>query len=272
MNNVEVVGMFMVENGHVLPVKKQYSYVSAIRQVYEVLRVIEGKPLFWEEHFSRLVSSVKIAGIQVDLSADGFKEQLNKLIDVNRIKEGNIRIDLFQYEKNTSLRFALIPHKYPSVSDYKNGVVVELLHAERSNPQAKIVQQQLRDNVNKLIAEQHVYEALLVDHNGLVREGSRSNVFFIKDDVFYTPLASQVLLGITRKKVLDCIAALNMECVEAEIDLKLLAEYDAAFLTGTSPKVLPISQIGSVSFNVNNNSLTKLRMAFDQCMADYLRL
>ncbi len=272
MNNVEVVGKFMVENGHVLPVKMQYSDISVIKQVYEVLRVIGGKPLFWEEHFSRFVSSVQIAGIQVDLFADRFKEQLNTLIDANKTKEGNIRIDLFQYEKETRLRFAIIPHKYPFVSDYKNGVTVELLHAERSNPQAKIVQQQLRNNANKLIAEQHVYEALLVDHNGLVREGSRSNVFFIKDDVFYTPLASQVLLGITRKKVLDCIAALNMECIEAEIDLKSLAKFDAAFLTGTSPKVLPISHIGYVSFDVNNNSLKKIRMAFDQCIADYLQL
>ena len=272
MNNVEVVGKFMVENGHVLPVRMQHLHIPAIRQVYEVLRVIGGKPLFWEEHFSRLVSSVKIAGIQVDLSADAFKEQLNTLIDVNKIKEGNIRIDLFQYEKDTNLRFVIIPHKYPSASDYKNGVAVELLHAERSNPQAKIVQQQLRDKANKLIEEQHVYEALLVDHNGLVREGSRSNVFFIKDDVFYTPLASQVLLGITREKVLDCIAVLNMEYVEAEIDLKSFAKFDAAFLTGTSPKVLPISHIGSVLFDVNNNSLNKLRMAFDQCMADYLQL
>lgn len=241
------------------------------KQVYEVLRVIAGKPLFWEDHFSRMVQSAAIAGMEYNISTASFCRQLLRLIELNKITEGNIRIDLFQLTDTQLLRLAFIPHSYPSPSDYEQGVPVGLLHGERENPHAKIVQQNLRDQANQLMAEKKLYEVLLVDHRGLITEGSRSNVFFVRGNCFFTPRAEQILLGITRTKVLECIRHLGFKTEECDIPVDHLSLFDAVFLTGTSPKVLPVHCVGELIFQVENSAVRLVQAAFDQLVADYLR-
>ncbi|MGD9928942.1 MAG: aminotransferase class IV [Mangrovibacterium sp.] len=270
MSNVRIVGRFYLENDLMFSVEKLKQPTGVIKQVYEVLRVVEGKPLFWEDHFARLLESCSIADVLCNDSASDFRDQLARLIEMNRMTEGNIRIDLFQLENDRMFRYAFIPHSYPSAADYERGVPLGLLHAERENPHAKIVHQVLRDRANQLMVDNNWYEVLLVDHETRITEGSRSNVFFVRGGRFYTPRASQVLLGITRSKVLECIDQLGYLFDEADIFVDDLATFEAVFLTGTSPQVLPVSRIEAMNFQVDNQAMRQVHDAFNKVVADYL--
>ncbi len=261
---------FAIQDGKIIPVEELQQPTYIKKQIYEVLRVIDGKPLFWEDHYQRFLDSLTLLEWNGHISDSSFKDQLQKLITVNNRQVGNIRIDLFIGGEKDILQLAFIPHKYPSENDYIQGIPVGVLHGERENPHVKAVQSTLRDRANEMIAQQKLYEVLLVDQLGMIAEGSRSNVFFIKGEKIHTPLSSKVLLGITRMKVLECIEKLGFIFREVNVSEASLNEYDAVFLTGTSPKVLPVSTINSYKFDVENSALRKLMKEYDLFIENYL--
>lgn len=261
---------YFIENGYLncLPVPEQR---ETKMQVYEVLRVIDGVPLFAEDHLERLQSSCSLSGIESPLSAVQFSEQINVLIEANRIVTANLKIELaVLHSGQLSWQMYPIAHQYPSGEDYLNGVRCGLLHLERVNPQAKVVQQIVREQANAAIATNNWYEAILVNAENSVTEGSRSNVFFIQAETVYTAPADQVLLGITRAKVLDCLRDMGVQLVQQPIDAERLPDFDAAFISGTSPKILPIAQIDGAAYSVENPLLQRLMFAYEQLISSYI--
>ena len=227
--------------------ESSYSGISfhSEQLVYEVIRVIDGIPLFLEDHFNRLVRSTQIQGLAFQMAFTDFKRNIAELVRVNQKLDGNIKFVYSVADGNIHWAFSFILHSYPTPDDYQLGVVADLLFAERRNPNAKVIQFGIRDEANQMISDRKLYEVLLVDSDGMITEGSRSNVFFVKNDVFYTAPASMVLMGITRQKVLVCLNELGFSIAEEAVLADQISQFDAAFLTGTSPKVLPIKSIGA---------------------------
>jgi len=241
------------------------------QSVYEVIRIIDGIALFLEDHYSRLQKSMAIAKLDLDIDLRQFGESINELIHASQIREGNVR---FVYSVSAELRrwtFSFIPHNYPKTEEYLNGVVVDLLNAERQNPNAKVIQPTIRDKANQLISEQKIYEILLVDRDGKITEGSRSNVFFVKDGIFYTAPENMILVGITRQKVLACLNELGYPIVEEAVKASEIDGFDAAFLTGTSPKILPIRDIGSTQYLTTYSELKNLMDRYNKLIDEYIR-
>ncbi len=239
--------------------------------VYEVLRVIDGIPLFLENHYERLLSSLKIQGWQFEMDYHEFKEEIGRLIELNQKIIGNIKFELTHKEGQNTWRLFFIPHSYPTVVEYKAGVPVDLLLAERANPNAKVIQSTIRERANQLISEKKLYEVLLVDQQNRITEGSRSNVFFVKNGVFYTAPSSIVLVGITRLKVFECLKKLNYSLIEEAILAVQTNQFDAVFLTGTSPKVLPVAKIGNQTFSVSNPFVLALIEEYNAMIDNYMK-
>jgi branched-chain amino acid aminotransferase len=105
---------------------------------------------------------------------------------------------------------------------------------------------------------------LLVDRNGQITEGSRSNVFFIKDGEVFTAPADKVLLGVTRSKIIEIIKGMGVRLHEEAVSAGDIGSFDAAFISGTSPKVLPIASTGSTEFDVNDPILRKVMEKYDE--------
>jgi len=234
--------------------------------IYEVLRVVKGIPLFLKDHMDRFHRSANIAGKTIPFSVSEIQEMLHRLIDKNQVGEGNILISC-----KTNLKAFFIPHKYPDEQQYSQGVLCGVLRAERENPNAKVFQTSVRQQANKLIAENNFFEVLLVDHEERITEGSRSNVFFINGNEIITPLAKQVLLGITRQKALECAQKLGLMVTECDVHVNDLASFDAVFITGTSPKILPVKQVAEFQFSSSNSILRSLIHCFDTMIADYIK-
>lgn len=238
--------------------------------VYEVFRVIKGVPLFLEDHYQRLVNSLMLQNTDVLLNYADFSEKAMQLIEVTHTTDGNIRFVILPEGEELNWYFAFVPAVYPNADNVRNGVDTELFEAERLNPNAKVLQKDVRFTANRLIEEHRLFEVLLVDHEGFITEGSRSNVFFVKGQMFYTAPAEMVLVGITRIKVFDCLKELGFPVVEKAIHLSELSSFEAVFLTGTSPKVLPVKSIGNLSFSSGHAGVRTLIQKYDELTEQYL--
>ena len=233
--------------------------------IYEVIRVLNEIPLFLEDHLERFFHSAQLAGRPIGYSEIQIKQFIENLIDKNKASVGNILISC-----KTNLEAFFTSHSYPTSEMYRDGVSCGILKAERDNPHAKVFQTTVRHRADQLLAEKGFYEVLLIDHLGKVTEGSRSNVFFVSDDKLVTSPSNKVLLGITRQKTLQMARDLNIQVSEREVNLSELSSFSAAFITGTSPKILPILKIDAFKFDPKNEIVRLLIQRYDDLIESYL--
>ena len=234
--------------------------------IYEVLRVIGGIPVFLEDHLDRLNRSAHLAGFDNLPGSSGISKRINNFIASEKKDIGNIKLGFSFSDPAAEPDFILsfIPHYYPTPEEYANGVKVGLLKADRPIPNAKIQHTDIRDRANHAMEINGQFEVLLVDSEGNVTEGSRSNVFFIKDGKLFSAPVEKILQGITRIKVLDICKKEGIEVIETDIPSNSLGQFEAAFLTGTSPKVLPICSVEDMVYNTKLTLLIKLQDAYNQ--------
>ena len=187
------------------------------------------------------------------------------LIQKNKVDNGNLLISF-----KTNLKIYFIPHNYPSLEMYSNGVECGILKAERKNPNAKVFQTLVRERANIIMSEKGLYEVVLVDNKKRITEGSRSNLFFVKGNQIITSPGNNVLLGITRQKTIQLTKDLGYVFCEKEVFLSELSTFDSIFITGTSPKILPVNRIGNVCFNPQNEITQKLIYSFNKLIESYI--
>lgn len=246
------------------------SSINMENSVYEILRFMNKVPLFVDEHFERLQNSLVHKNASLEMSIEEFKGNIHKLIDANNVDSANIKVECLPAKNITEWSFSIISAKYPSEIEYKKGIVVGLLQAERENPNLKIFNSKFRNRANELINQNNYYEVLLYNQNGYITEGSRSNVFFVRDNELFTAPSSMVLVGITRNKVIDCILKLGYNLRNEPVNISELENYQAAFITGTSPKVLPIFRIGNITFDVENQKILTIMNSYNSLIDSYV--
>lgn len=241
-------------------------------QLYEVIRVIDGIPVFLEDHLSRLYNSANLSGVNTLPKQAYIENKILNLITEKNQQIGNIRISFTITGTNnqSGIELDFIPHAYPAEDKYNSGVKVGLLTADRPNPQAKIQHLAIRNKANLLMSKDKIFEVLLIDHEGNITEGSRSNVFFISNDQLYTSPDEKVLQGITRKKILEICSINKIPIFKKNIPFNDINQFEGAFLTGSSPKVLPISAISELRFNPGLPIIRKIISLYDKAIEEYL--
>lgn len=238
---------------------------STGKSLYEVIRISDGIPIFLLEHLERLENSAKIMEYSLIVKRDEIVNRILKLICKNNICDGNLKL-VINYDPKEKIkensndfdeRFLayFIPHAYPSKEQYARGVKTITYHGERSNPNAKVIDSDFRGKVNQQISNKNVYEAILVDDDGFITEGSRSNIFMVQDGTVVTSKVENVLPGITRQFIIKVCEKLNINFEERNIHEKDLELLTALFISGTSPKVLPIKSVDGFSFDSSKNPI-----------------
>lgn len=238
--------------------------------IYEVLRVLEGKPLFLENHLRRMKNSFELINENFKITYDEISEKIKELIKSEKKVEGNIKITYSVNEK--LLKIFFIEHSYPSSDMYKDGVETILYFAERENPNAKIINTTFRERINNEIRDKNVYEAILVDSKGNITEGSRSNIFMVKDNILITSPSKKVLPGVTRGEVIEIALRNGIKVKEEEFKASDIGELDGIFISGTSPKILPISKVDNINFNINNDLIRKLIEEYNHEIDSYIKM
>ena len=138
-------------------------------------------------------------------------------------------------------------------------------------PNAKIADDRYKLAVNNKIAQDKVFEVLLVDRNGFITEGSRSNVFFVKGNSVFTAPGQYVLMGITRQYVIHACREAGFNVIEALTGRNLLYSMEALFISGTSIKVLPVARVEGYVFGSSfHPGIIAIRDRYDMIMAEYI--
>ena len=226
--------------------------------VYEAIRLIEGIPLFWEGHWNRLTNSLDAINSTIILQKEKFEENLALLITQNEYLNTNIRIEIF----GENILMYAISAVYPILSNYENGVEVNFINAIRPNPTRKILRRSWAKMMELKINNSGVFESLMINDQGLITEGSHTNVFFIKGNTLYSAEESLILPGITRIEILHIAENKSAPLVYIPVIPKDVINFDAAFLCATSLHILPISKINEQSFDINNDLMRSLMLDF----------
>ena len=238
------------------------------RVIYEVLRIIDGKPIFLEEHVKRMENSFMIVGKEFPLKYEDIYRSIDSTVKSENKMIGNIKIT---YCLNSGeLKVFFIPHSYPTDEMYRKGVKTILYFGERNNPNAKIINDDFRSKVTAEINKNNAYEAILVDRNGFITEGSKSNIFMIKGDELITSPIKAVLAGVTRGKIIEIAHSVGIKVIEQEFSYKNIDKLDGMFISGTSPEILPINAVDEIELNPENNIIKILSEEYHKEIKKYL--
>lgn len=269
-------GKYYLLNNRLLPIEGlSVDHIANGFSVYEIVRVEDYIAIFLEDHLRRLYQSLELEKLRIKENEQEIKQQVRKLTVNNPVSSGKIKIVVQFYSYRPSPEYSLwLYFNYydpPTKQLYRTGVATILCHAERHEPNAKLLHTEARIKADNKIREASVYEAMLVDGNGYVTEGSRSNVFFISGDLLVTPPDEAVLPGIVRSKIMEICHEHHLNLQRRKIHKDELPDFDSAFLSGTTPKILPVRSIDDITFSVNNSLMAFLMQTYDNKIEHYIQ-
>jgi D-alanine transaminase len=219
--------------------------------IYEVFKFWDKKPVFFREHWQRLVNGLAAIDIPNPWTEETFTAAMRELIDRTEFADGIVYIEISRGDTERShvwaddLRPTVVAfsrrHKFPDAAQKERGIRL-ISRPDRRWLHCDVKSVNLLANV---IAKKEAQraggdEALLVDE-GLVRECSHSTFFMVKGGRVVThPLDCHILPGVTRDRL---IALAGGRIEERIIRAEELADADEAFITSTSASVMPVRQI-----------------------------
>ena len=235
--------------------------------VFEGVRAYEtdkGPAIFrLQDHTSRLFKSAELIGMNIPYSETELMEAQCESVKVNKLKNAYIRPLCFYGNEGMGLRADnLKVHASVSSWDWgaylgedkiKNGIKVKVSPFPKRAADSMLYKAKATGNyLNSMLALQDALssgydEALILDTENTVNEGSGENFFIVKNETLITPGLSTVLDGITRKTIIQLAADLEISTEEKKIELDEVYNCDEAFFTGTAAEVTPIVQINNES-------------------------
>lgn len=260
----ECIGKVFSLDGRLEPCRNFDGYFhGGPGSIYEVVRVMDGIPMFLEDHLDRMEQSMRLTSTFLPCSRDQVKPIIGEVIAANHLLNGNLKVVCQSADTGRQLLIYVTEHQYPGPEQYKAGIPAVLMRASRPLPNAKQSDPELSKKTTRVRTLESVHEVLLVDAQGCITEGSRSNVFFVRKGVVLTPPVDDVLPGITRKHVIECCRVKNIPLRETRIPEADLKEMDAAFLSSTSRRVLPVNRIGDLTFPPDHPVIREIQHAFN---------
>ena len=229
--------------------------------VFEGVRAYEtnnGGAIFrLTEHTERLFSAASKINITIPYSSDELCQAQIDTMSMNKLSEGYIRPIVFLGSESMGLRsqdslsvnVAIACWEWPSYMDpeaKKNGIsVIKSPFQQYDNPlysNNKIIGTYVNSimAVNDAISK-GAEEAILMDKNGYISEGSGENLFIVKNDELITPTTDYCLNGITRQSVISIAKKLHYSVKERNLSFDDLLESDEAFYSGTAVEITPIT-------------------------------
>ncbi|EKE14537.1 MAG: hypothetical protein ACD_12C00439G0002 [uncultured bacterium] len=266
---------YFSQNGKILPIEQAVIPLSNIEYtygfgVYENVRVSNGDIYFLKDHTERLFESAKTIGLDHSFSEEFIKNSISDLIRDYKSETFNLKILLIggSTKEKAILNILCLNPLFPDKKLYRDGAEFITYDYERAFPHAKTLNMLESYLAYKKAKERKAYDALLINHDGFILEGTRTNFFCIKDKVIYSPFEKDILLGVMRKVMLKVALENNYQVVEKNIKLEDVKLYNGAFVTSTSSKIMPIKSIDGNLLNIPGSlkELMKLLNPFlDNC-------
>jgi branched-chain amino acid aminotransferase len=212
-----------------------------------------------QDHTDRLLRSAHILGMPIPYDRHALNEAQRAVVRENGLASAYIRPMCFYGSEGMGLRadnlkvHAMVAAwewgAYLGEENMKRGIRVKVSSFTRHHVNITMCRAKANGNyMNSMLALKEALqcgydEALLLDAEGYVMEGSGENIFIVRDGVVYTPDLTSALDGITRKTVTTLCAELGIRLVEKRITRDEVYIADEAFFTGTAAEVTPIREI-----------------------------
>ena len=245
-----------------------------------------------EEHTERLFNSTRILGMKIPFDAATLNQAQREVVSKNNLKSAYIRPMCFYGSEGMGLRADnLKVHTmiaawewgaYLGEDNMKNGIRIRTSSYVRHPAHPSLSGAKTNGNyINSMMAlkealEHGFDEALMLDIDGFVSEGSGENIFVIKDEVIYTPNLTSALPGITRDTIVTLAKSMGYEIVEKKLSCDEIYASDEAFFTGTAAEVTPIRDLDGNQIGIGSRGpiTEKLQSLYFDCVygrnADYI--
>ncbi|MCX6780068.1 MAG: aminotransferase class IV [Candidatus Magasanikbacteria bacterium] len=216
---------------------------------YDTMRSYGGQILELELHLKRIEKSANTIGIKLPFSITKIEELTKKLVTINKIKDGRIRVTITRgvngFDFLTCKKSALVitaENIEIDKSAYTKGVDAFTLNLQRPLPEIKMVGLTVMIQAYRTVYPKNGYEAILVDDNNTVREGASTNIFLVKNDKLITS-KNKILNGLTRSRVIALAKSKKIKVVEKDFSKKDLYSADEIFLTNRPREIIPVIKI-----------------------------
>lgn len=236
------------------------------------------------DHIQRLFNSAKVIDSSIPYSMDVIEQACIDVVRANQLEEGYIRPIAFTgagsfgvYPANNPVQMVIAAWKWGSYlgdNALQNGIKTKMSTYVRFHPNCAMVQAKITGNyasgvMAKMEAIKQGYdEAILLDTDGFVAEGSGENIFIVENDCIITPPRMAILPGITRDTIMVLAHKLGYRVLEQRFPRDQLYTADEAFFTGTAAEVTPIISVdGRVIANGKPGEITlRLQDAYFKCV------
>ncbi|GIN73958.1 branched chain amino acid aminotransferase [Bacillus sp. J14TS2] len=247
-------------------VKKEAAVVSVYDHgflygdgIFEGIRAYSGNIFRLDEHLTRLYDSAKSIMLTIPYSKEEMTNIVVKTLRQNELNDGYIRLvvsrgvgDLglnpYTCEKPTVLVIAEPLRIYPKEL-YETGLEIITVATRRNRSDALSPMVKSLNYLNNVLVKIEaslagVSEALMLNDQGYVAEGSADNIFIVKDGKLKTPPGYVgALVGITRNAIMELAQAKGYEMIEGIFTRHEVYTADEVFLTGTAAEVIPVTKV-----------------------------
>jgi branched-chain amino acid aminotransferase len=253
--------------------------------IYEALRTYRGKIFLIERHLFRLEASSKLIHLNLPLSANEFKRELERTASAGGNREsymrlivtrgqGAITLDMDRSERASFVIIVGPLEPFPR-AHYEKGVKVAMVSIRRNDRQSLNPRIKSGNLLNNVLAygqakSEGAFEGILCNLAGNVTEATSSNVFIVKNSNLITPsLESGLLSGVTRGLVLELAASLRIPIEERDVAPSEMLNCDECFITSTTKGVMPVNQISETQLAEAPGPVTKrIMQAYRQFVDD----
>lgn len=260
--------MYVCLNGKIVPVEQ--ASVSVLDHgflygagLFETMRTVGGRPMFWDEHVSRLRESAEWLGISVPWSDAELEQWIVETVRANGLQEAYVRLTVSRGTgalgpsgKSCSTPTLVIYVKelqLPANSVYEQGRDLIVLETVRSTPETSVRVKSL-NYLNSLLAyreleQRGASEGVQLTSQGHIAEGAVSNLFFVIDGELYTPsLDTGILPGITRGWVIKQAQSMGINVRQGLFPMEKMMEASEAFTTSSVVGIIPAVSIDRAVF------------------------
>lgn len=224
--------------------------------VFEGIRVYNGRIFELDVHIDRLYESAKYLRIQIPLSEEELKKAVIETVRRNNLRDAYIRLIVTRGVGDLTLdpdscpKPSIVIIVRPMEPLYGGKCARAIIASTRRIPSTTLDPKVKSGNyLHNILAKIEaklagVDEALMLNQRGFIAEGTGDNIFIVKDGKLITPPPSaDILLGITRKVVMEIAKGLGIPVEERDITVAELYNADEAFLTGTAAEVAPLVEV-----------------------------
>jgi branched-chain amino acid aminotransferase len=238
--------------------------------VFEGIRIYNGKSLFINDHIERLLNSAKLMHLNIIKKKNEIVKICDKIIKINNLYNGYIRPIIFRSTHSMSPDvkechsiLCIAGWEWKNLFD-KKYIKISVAKLKKINNEIfPVAAKSAASYQSSIIEKIHSYkngfdDSLFIDSKKYVEETTACNIFWIKNNIIYTPKIKNALDGITRRAIIKICKKNKLKIIVNNYKIEKLFNADNVFLTGTAAEIQIVEKIKKKNFSVKSPILDVL--------------